>query len=35
MLPKSSAEILVHAFITLRLDNGNALLNGISEQQIH
>ena len=25
----------MHAFITSRLDNGNALLNGISEQQIH
>ena len=35
MLPKSTAEILVHAFIISRLDNGNALLNGISEQQIH
>ena len=35
MLPKSTAEILVHAFITSCLDNGNALLNGISEQQIH
>ena len=28
-------KILVHAFITSRLDNGNALLNGIFEQQIH
>ena len=35
MLPKSTAEILVHAFITSRLDNRNALWNGISEQQIH
>ena len=35
MLPKSTAEILVHAFITSRLGNGYALLNGISEQHIH
>ena len=29
-LKNKSVEILVHAFITSRLDNGNALLYGIS-----
>ena len=32
--PKYTAEILMHAFVTSRLDNGNALPNGISEQQL-
>ena len=34
LLPKDTAEILMHAFVTSRLDNGNALLNGIAEQQL-
>ena len=34
LLSKDTAEILMHAFVTSRLDNGNALLNGISEQQL-
>ena len=33
LLSKETAEILMHTFVTSRLDNGNALLNGISEQQ--
>ena len=34
LLSKDTAEILMHAFVTSRLDNGNALLNGITEQQL-
>lgn len=34
LLSKDTAEILLHAFITSRLDNGNVLLNGITEQQL-
>ena len=34
LLPQEMAAILVHAFITSRLDNGNALLNGISEHHL-
>ena len=33
-LSKDTAEILIHAFVTSRLDNANALLNGIPEQQL-
>ena len=34
LLPQETAAILVHAFITSRLDNGNALLKGISEHHL-
>ena len=34
LLSKDTAESLMHAFVTSRLDNGNALLNGITEQQL-
>ncbi len=31
LLSQDTAEILLHAFVTSRLDNGNSLLHGISE----
>ena len=34
LLSQDTAEILMHALVTSRLENGNALLNGISEQQL-
>ena len=34
LLSQDTAEILRHAFVTSRLNNGNALLNGISDQQL-
>ena len=34
LLSKDTVQILMHAFVTSRLDNGNTLLNGITEQQL-
>ena len=34
LLSQDTAEILKHAFVTSRLDNGNALQNRIDEQQL-